>query len=216
MTYFDKEFDAHFSDLLRKLGRSLNAKLICDSDGHILYQNEVSQGLLSAHDGLVGINGRLSSIYDNDARNLRRAISDVIDTAAEVLSYVVVTLNRPFEGGFLEVLVEPVVTPSQWGRQDSPDRTLAIVTVALRPNSVTARNDVLHDLYDLTEAEARVVNSLVNCQSLIQIAEELEVSKNTIRSQLQSIFSKTHTRRQSELVNLILTGIAVEPNFVAE
>lgn len=204
-------YGAHFSELLRKLARSLHAKLVCNRDGEIVYRNEMSEALLVAEDGLIEMNGRLSSIHDIDTRSLRRAISDVMEmNDAEGLDYVALTLNRGFEGGFLEVLIEPVFPPAGHERANDPDRMLAIVTAAIRPHSVTTRDDVLRDLYCLTQAEARVVGALVNGSSLARIADELKVSKNTIRSQLQSIFSKTGTRRQSELVNLILTGVAVE------
>ncbi len=208
---FSETYGAHFSDLLRKVARSLHAKLVCNRDGEIVYRNEMSQSLLAAKDGLIEINGRLSSLHDVDTRNLRRAISDVMEIRkSDGVDYVALTLNRGFDGGFLEVLIEPVLPPSSQVRLNDPDRILAIVTAAIRPHCVTTRDDVLRDLYRLTQAEARVVGALVNGCSLTQIAEELKVSKNTIRSQLQSIFSKTGTSRQSALVNLILTGVAVE------
>ena len=201
-------------DLLERLGRSLHGKLVCDRESQILFRNETGRVLLQGGDGLVERNGRLSSVHDIDARTIKRAVAEVADDSVpHDRRYVAVTLNRGAESGFLEVLIEPIINTGAVGAPSSAERAsavLALVTIAARPHQVTMRQEVLRDLYRLTEAEARVVNGLVNGQALNEIADELNVSKNTIRSQLQSIFSKTQTRRQSELVNLILTGVAVD------
>jgi DNA-binding CsgD family transcriptional regulator len=62
----------------------------------------------------------------------------------------------------------------------------------------------LHALWGLTHAEAALAMYLSNGDSLTSAAEKLGVSRNTARNQLQSIFSKTNTKRQSELVAHIL------------
>ncbi|MBA3582566.1 MAG: helix-turn-helix transcriptional regulator [Gammaproteobacteria bacterium] len=64
--------------------------------------------------------------------------------------------------------------------------------------------EILEALYQLTPAESRLVNELINGYELNEIASHLQVSKNTVRSQLQSIFAKTQTRRQAELVSSLL------------
>lgn len=63
-------------------------------------------------------------------------------------------------------------------------------------------------LYALTPAEARLVVQLLQGQTLQEIAGELGVSVTTARTHLRSVFSKTGTRRQSELVRVLLTGPA--------
>ena len=59
--------------------------------------------------------------------------------------------------------------------------------------------------YGLTPAEARLVSGLVQGKRLREIASEVGVSMNTIRTQLKSVFRKTDTHRQVDLVRMALT-----------
>lgn len=74
-------------------------------------------------------------------------------------------------------------------------------------NRVGARpapdNDLLHLLYDLTPAEARLLRALASGLRLQFYAESIGVQASTARSQLKSIFHKTGTTRQAELLSLI-------------
>jgi DNA-binding CsgD family transcriptional regulator len=58
--------------------------------------------------------------------------------------------------------------------------------------------------FKLSKAEARVATLLADGLSPRMIADRLNVSIHTVRSQLQAIFSKTETSRQAELTSLIL------------
>lgn len=58
--------------------------------------------------------------------------------------------------------------------------------------------------FRLSKAEARVATLLSDGLSPRAIADRLNVSIHTVRSQLQAIFNKTDTSRQAELTSLIL------------
>jgi len=58
--------------------------------------------------------------------------------------------------------------------------------------------------FRLSRAEARVATLLSDGLAPRMIADRLNVSIHTVRSQLQAIFSKTDTSRQAELTSLIL------------
>lgn len=58
--------------------------------------------------------------------------------------------------------------------------------------------------FKLSKAEARVATLLSDGLAPRMIADRLNVSIHTVRSQLQAIFSKTDTSRQAELTSLIL------------
>ncbi|WP_086930075.1 alpha/beta fold hydrolase [Agarilytica rhodophyticola] len=78
--------------------------------------------------------------------------------------------------------------------------TLFVVTNFLLDDSLVTQ---LYDMYQLTPAEAKVALMLTSGDSLTQIADNNGVSQNTVRNQLKSIFAKTNTKRQPELVSLI-------------
>ena len=64
---------------------------------------------------------------------------------------------------------------------------------------------VLHSLYGLTPAEARLAVELANGRDLDAVSEEFSITKHTARTQLKAIFHKTGCRRQAELVKLLLS-----------
>jgi DNA-binding CsgD family transcriptional regulator len=63
----------------------------------------------------------------------------------------------------------------------------------------------IEEAMNLSAAEARLVSALCNGGTLVEAAEKLGISTNTAKTQLASVFSKTGTTRQSELVALIST-----------
>jgi DNA-binding CsgD family transcriptional regulator len=61
-------------------------------------------------------------------------------------------------------------------------------------------------VFDLTPAEAKLASLLATGESVESAAQQLLVSRETIRSQLKAIFSKTGTHGQGELVALDPSG----------
>jgi DNA-binding CsgD family transcriptional regulator len=66
--------------------------------------------------------------------------------------------------------------------------------------------DVLIELYSLTPSEARLALLLTTGRSVEESASELGIALSTARSVLKAIFAKTGTRRQADLVRMLLIG----------
>ncbi len=66
--------------------------------------------------------------------------------------------------------------------------------------------DVLHQVYNLTPAESRVVSKLLDNPDVEAAADALHISISTIRTHLKHIYRKTDTNRQSALFHKIVTG----------
>ena len=62
----------------------------------------------------------------------------------------------------------------------------------------------LHMAFNLTSTESKVVTLLLDGFVLKEIAKKNNVNEDTVRKQLQSIFKKTSTNRQSDLIKLLL------------
>ncbi|MFN7938837.1 MAG: helix-turn-helix transcriptional regulator [Bryobacteraceae bacterium] len=62
-------------------------------------------------------------------------------------------------------------------------------------------------LYSLTPAEIRLCQALLDTGSLDRAMQVLSITRNTVRAQMSSVFRKTNTTRQGELIRL-LTRIA--------
>jgi DNA-binding CsgD family transcriptional regulator len=64
--------------------------------------------------------------------------------------------------------------------------------------------DLLQRCHGLTAAEARIAVLLVEGRGLNEAAELSGVTRNTAKTQLQSVFAKTQVQRQGELIRLLL------------
>jgi len=71
--------------------------------------------------------------------------------------------------------------------------------------------ELLRGLFDLTPAESALTRRLLSGETLDAIAEAGGLSVETVRKRLKSVFSKTGTHRQAELVAL-LSGLPALPN----
>jgi len=67
----------------------------------------------------------------------------------------------------------------------------------------------LQAAFGLTPAETRLADRLIRGQDLREIAEHLGLSRETIKTQLSSLFTKTATHRQAELVARLLSSVSV-------
>jgi DNA-binding CsgD family transcriptional regulator len=61
-------------------------------------------------------------------------------------------------------------------------------------------------VFGLTDAEMRLAKHLLMGRNLPEIGEELGVGRETLKSQLRSLFAKTDTHRQGELIALLLSS----------
>lgn len=70
---------------------------------------------------------------------------------------------------------------------------------------------VIQGLFDLTAAETRVAQMIANGETVDRIALNAQISQQTVRTHLKSVFSKTGTTRQASLAILLnSTSIRVE------
>jgi len=73
-------------------------------------------------------------------------------------------------------------------------------------------DSLFRTLFDLTQAECRVVKNLVDGFNLNEIAEQRNVSLTTVRTQLRNIFSKTATHSQPELLRMAIGFVQIGEN----
>jgi len=105
-----------------------------------------------------------------------------------------------------------LVAPLLRDRDRAADRVAfrpAVCIVIADPDGVRALPvERLQDAFDLTEAEGRLAARLAAGEGLRSAAHELGITYGTARARLAEIFQKTDTRRQGELINLLLTTLA--------
>jgi DNA-binding CsgD family transcriptional regulator len=96
-----------------------------------------------------------------------------------------------------------IVTPWRPDAVENSKRSAAILLVGDPEKETVIPAKVLSLLYGLTPAEARLALALLNGNSLAEAAELHGTSELTARTQLKTVFQKTDTRRQAELVRLL-------------
>ena len=89
------------------------------------------------------------------------------------------------------------------GRGVRPCRAPACPGDASRLSGPVTPEQRLREVFGLTAAEARLAAELVAGKTLDDVSEERQVSLATVRSQLRSVFQKTETGRQAQLMQLI-------------
>lgn len=82
------------------------------------------------------------------------------------------------------------------------DRSIIVALLDRQPR--TGPNpQTLQRMFGLTAAETHLALRLAKGDAPLEIAERSRLSRTTIRTQLASLFAKTETRRQAELVSLL-------------
>ena len=171
-----------------------------------LYFSKLAETILNSHPAIQRQGDRIIGTHPEDGRKLKtlldRAIQDMLSEAFEPLA----TGLRSGNGrGPLPVLVTSV-KPGNKLADPEAGRIRAAMYFSDPTHSHPILPGTLTETYGLTAAEAWVAISVANGLSLEDVAEQSGTSINTARSQLRSIFRKTDTSRQSELVKLLLTG----------
>jgi len=117
-------------------------------------------------------------------------------------------LSNSLDGHGQDLLLPHVITQTKIMAQSLPVNTgalstpssIAVIIYVWNPmDGADDRNAVLRSLWGLTAAEARLALLIARGLSLADAANELSVSRNTARNQLQGIFGKMQTNRQTEL-----------------
>ena len=110
------------------------------------------------------------------------------------------------DGGIILCSVSNMV-PEETSVLDGEHPVALLAFASLDVSEAQTDADFLASLYNFTPAELRVVASLLRGQDLVQIASRNAISLATVRTQLKSVFAKTNTHRQVQVVQLLLTAL---------
>lgn len=174
---------------------------ILDVDGRVLAANSLIEQLASHHVWMP--RDRIALLEPAADKLLRRAIADLGNPAA------VSVRSFPSKGTGDRPAVMHLI-PVTGHARDLFGGGLGVlaVTPLARLNGLDAA--LVQSLFDLTPTEARVAGSLAEGLTLGQIAERHKVKMSTVRSQVRSVFAKTGSSTQSQIVALLA---ATQPSF---
>ncbi len=194
---------SHWQARTHWIERSLDALrspvLACSMKGDIVMANTAGRQWLAQADCPLGRGEPPRALRVL----LRRACGEGVDSA------VAGTLLL----GQGEVIVALPLAPRDQAGRDA----LALVAVQGARWRAVAPGEMLRALFGLTPAETRLLRQLLQHDAALpEHASQLQLSLNTLRTQLKAIFLKTHCRRQSDLLRLLdqlgLFGATSDPD----
>lgn len=184
--------------------------VLLDVHGDPILANREAVRIALRRDGFVFGDRSLTAEDPADSTRLRELIRQVGQSAPQQET------SKVLGGGAIRITRSPgqsdyhvVVMPLPKRCQPSDGTGAVAVLFITDPDKMQNPVDFLFgDLYDLTDAESRLVYELMDGRGLTAAAGSLGLSRNTVHSQLSSVFQKTGTRRQGELLCLLLGGVA--------
>jgi DNA-binding CsgD family transcriptional regulator/PAS domain-containing protein len=196
--------DARASALTQLFERTVHAVLLIDRAGDVIQMNPAAEQLLRARDGLLLDRKQLRATSAADTDALRTCLFAAIRTSTDAgLSAGGTLLLRRSSGKRpLLAVVSPLSMRPEWASDAQIPVAVMIVTDPLHGPVPDAA--VLRGFLGLTASEASLVLLLAQGLTLAEAAARLGVRETTLRTRLKTIFHKTNTHRQSELVRLAL------------
>ncbi|MFD1787033.1 helix-turn-helix transcriptional regulator [Sphingomonas floccifaciens] len=186
--------------------------VIVDETASILFGNAAAQAMLGQRDGVRTTGGRLAAGRLGDTLRLQAAIAHVAAADGVDAGHAeapVIALPRPGRRALMAALVAAGTAGggSVIVHLFDPDTDLAALV------------DPVCKHYGLSPVETRLARLIAGGASLSEAAEAMRVREQSARSYLKHIFLKTETKRQGELVGLLLrssvrTTPACQTNFI--
>jgi DNA-binding CsgD family transcriptional regulator len=190
---------------LRLLDAVPQAIFALDERGRSLFLNARAEQLAKCGDGLLIENARLTCSLHGQQPLLDRLIGAALETNSDAVRGGWLRLHRPSGRRPYLVLVSHLAPGDELIDEFRPK---LLVIVNDPDHAAVPDEQALRDLYDLTDAEARVAAQLAGGHSVQSAAETLRLSPETVRFHLKHIFRKLGVSRQQDLVR-ILTEIGM-------
>jgi DNA-binding CsgD family transcriptional regulator len=187
---------SQFSGRLSAFERLGRGALLIDAKGRLLESNaSVRYG-----DGLDVAGGYLTTARIADRPALERFLSAVIHRGADA-SAGSTTLALAHRAGLRPLVIDGIACSDAMRSLHSRAGALLLVTDLDR--RIHVPDAILRSVFGLTTTESRLARCLAGGSSLRQASMQLGISEGHTRQRLKSIFVKTATKRQGELVILL-------------
>jgi DNA-binding CsgD family transcriptional regulator len=198
--------EAQTSDLLHALDFTDSAVAICDGRGKVQVLSPSAERLLARDDGLTTRGAHLVATEERCHGALGRAMLAATQLTEEksTPAPLPVSVSRPSGGRPYELLLCPLA------RRHGSARSLGgrVLVFIADPDALEPTDgELLARRFGLTPKEARVLQLLQLGHSTDDVGEQLGIGKETVRTHLKSLFSKTGTRSQVQLIVKALRGL---------
>lgn len=182
--------------------RSVTAVLLLERGGQVKFANKAARAMAAA--GAFQLRSSQIEIPDRNenaafhrlAAGATGAIEDIEAPRGGVMR-----LTRASGGTSYTVTIAPVKRETLWAGNEP----VALVLIADPDLTPMPSREALSQLFGFSASETRVAERLMTGESPEQAAAFLEVKISTVRWHLASMYRKTGSNRQAELVRLLLS-----------
>lgn len=178
--------------------------LLFDEFGRLAHSNRSADALLASRQALWVQHGHLVTRDAEATRNLNLELTKVLRASQGQASALSSVVSLPRRGQVPLVLM---LTPMRL-KDEARLQGAALLFVFDPEATPSVTVDTVRQLFGLSQREAEVAAALCSGRTLDELAAERGTSINTIRTQLKSVFTKTGTSRQADLVSLLLASPA--------
>jgi DNA-binding CsgD family transcriptional regulator len=178
----------------------ITATIVVDAQRNILHANQVARALLDRGQIVASSNGALTVAGVPPAKLLKSADRSAGERPLPETRRV----RAPQAEADTIVVIMPLFVAENMG--SSGGLHYAVFIQDTRQLSPLA-SDAWAKLYELTGSELRVLQGLIQGSTPSEIADIYGIAVSTVKTQLLSLYRKTGTRRQAELVKLALGSI---------
>ena len=189
--------------ILLRVFRAMNCgAILLDGTKGIIHLNRRAQACLG--ESLTVKGGRLAALDRLSDALLQSTLNDLLGGSGD---YPARRQGLALARAEKRSLIARIV-PVEVEARSALDGAALIVILVDPEDCLVPSHSVLQQVFGFTPSETRVAARMVCGESLLEIADATGVSVGTVRSQTKSLFAKTETNRQAELVAL-LTRLAV-------
>lgn len=167
-------------------------------DGRILFANETAETMMFDGYLIKRDASRLALVQAPDALMMHEALQTITTASSGALSVIRVHGQDARLGALLTLCPAPPKR-SSWGM----NRVAAIAFIRILEQTPSHATEHLKVAWQFTPAECRLAHLLAQGLSLEEAASRMRIAKNTVRAQVRSMYEKTGTHRQGELVALL-------------
>lgn len=170
--------------------------MLIDAQGSVTFATDAAEHAFGRIGVLAAINGELVALGSPSNAHMLRA---VLAAATDGRSASVVLVDACGRAAYT---LTAVALPERLRDELAVMRPRAVLLLRTIERDMADAVAIMGDAFRLTGAERRVLSCLLEADSPGEMAARLHLSMNTIRTQMKSIFAKTCTGSQRELLVL--------------
>jgi len=172
--------------------------LFADHDCKIIHANRAARAMLEKGSPIRSVHGELKTRLPQTTAAVKKAVAVAMEPAIGRMGIGVPVPQSDGDPAYIHVL--PLMSGDT--RSRLAPRASAALFVTVKDGGAGPSAEAIASVFDLSPAEIRILQRLLAGQVPAEIADDAGLAMPTVRSHLASIYGKTGTSRQSDLIRL--------------